>query len=138
MAEHKGRQLIRKIIHHNPQACIVVVGCYAQLRAREILQIEGVDLVLSAADKFKVRHYLERYDEPATDDPHSCDIFKLSAFDLAYSFGDRTRSFLKIQDGCDYFVPTVRSRLPGEKAVAQQSRKYYRLPGTSLPKAYVK
>lgn len=103
MAEHKGRQLIRKIIHHNPQACIVVVGCYAQLRAREILQIEGVDLVLSAADKFKVRHYLERYDEPAADDPHSCDIFKLSAFDLAYSFGDRTRSFLKIQDGCDYF-----------------------------------
>lgn len=103
MAEHKGRQLIRKIIHHNPNACIVVIGCYAQLRAREILQIEGVDFVLSAADKFKVRSYLEKYETSENREGHSCDIFKLSAFDLAYSFGDRTRSFLKIQDGCDYF-----------------------------------
>lgn len=115
MAEHKGRQLIRKIIHRHPEACIVVVGCYAQLRAREILQIEGVNLVLSAADKFKVRQYLEKYEEPGIREPHSCDIFKLSAFDLAYSFGDRTRSFLKIQDGCDYFcsyctIPFARGR----------------------------
>lgn len=103
MAEHKGRQLIRKLIHHNPGACVVVVGCYAQLRAREILQIEGVDLVLGANDKFKVRHYLEQYEISEDKTPHTCDIFNLSAFDLAYSFGDRTRSFLKIQDGCDYF-----------------------------------
>lgn len=103
MAERKGRQLIRKIIHHNPEAYIVVVGCYAQLRAKEIMAIEGVSLVLGANEKFKVDHYLQHLEKTAATEPHSCDIFKLKEFDLAYSFGDRTRCFLKIQDGCDYF-----------------------------------
>lgn len=103
MAEHKGRQLIRKIIHRYPHAYIVVVGCYAQLRAKEILEITGVNLVLGAAEKFKVRQHLEAYNTPVEREIHSCDIFQLSGFDLAYSFGDRTRCFLKIQDGCDYF-----------------------------------
>lgn len=102
MAEHKGRQLIRKIIRHHPGACVVVVGCYAQLRPGEIRQIEGVQIVLSAAEKFLVRRRLEEYDgESVRSD--MCDIRKLTAFDAAYSFGDRTRSFLKIQDGCDYY-----------------------------------
>lgn len=103
VAEHKGRQTIRKIIHHNPDAYVVVVGCYAQLRAKELAQIEGVNLVLGANDKFKVEEYLRFYDERQKQEPHSCDIFKLGDFDLACSFGDRTRCFLKIQDGCDYF-----------------------------------
>ena len=64
MAEHKGRQLIRKIIHRYPHAYIVVVGCYAQLRAKEILEITGVNLVLGAAEKFKVRQHLEAYNTP--------------------------------------------------------------------------
>lgn len=99
VAEKKGRQTIRKIIHRNPGAYIVVVGCYAQLRAKEIMQIEGVNLVLGANEKFNVEHFLKHEQQ----EPHSCDIFKVAGFDLAYSFGDRTRSFLKIQDGCDYF-----------------------------------
>lgn len=103
MAEKKGRQLIRKIIHHNPQAYLVVVGCYAQLRAKEILAIEGVNLVLGANEKFNIGHYLKHLETTEKTEPHSCDVFKLSAFELAYSFGDRTRCFLKIQDGCDYF-----------------------------------
>ncbi len=103
MAEKKGRQLIRKIIHHHPGAYIVVVGCYAQLRAKELLAIEGVSLVLGAGDKFNVSHYLQHLEQQEKQEPHSCDIFKISHFDLAYSFGDRTRCFLKIQDGCDYF-----------------------------------
>lgn len=103
VAERKGRQTIRKIIHHNPDAYIVVVGCYAQLRAKELMQIEGVNLVLGANDKFKVEEYLRFYDERQKQEPHSCDVFKLGKFDLACSFGDRTRCFLKIQDGCDYF-----------------------------------
>lgn len=103
MAEKKGRQLIRKIIHRNPGAYIVVVGCYAQLRAKELLKIEGVSLVLGAGDKFNVEHYLRHIETQEQNEPHSCDVFKLSDFDLAYSFGDRTRCFLKIQDGCDYF-----------------------------------
>lgn len=103
MAEKKGRQMIRKIIHRNPGAYIVVVGCYAQLRAKEIMNIEGVSLVLGAGDKFNVEHYLKHDQEQEAVEPHSCDVFKISDFDLAYSFGDRTRCFLKIQDGCDYF-----------------------------------
>lgn len=103
VAEKKGRQLIRKIIHRNPGAYIIVVGCYAQLRAKELLEIEGVNLVLGAGDKFKVEDYLRHAEAQRQNEPHSCDIFKLSDFDLAYSFGDRTRCFLKIQDGCDYF-----------------------------------
>ena len=115
MAEKKGRQLIRKLVHHNPDAYIVVVGCYAQLRAKEILSIEGVDLVLGANEKFNVEHYLKHLETIEKSEPHSCDIFQLSTFDLAYSFGDRTRCFLKIQDGCDYFctyctIPFARGR----------------------------
>lgn len=115
MAEKKGRQLIRKIIHHNPGAYIVVVGCYAQLRAKEIMAFEGVSLVLGANEKFNVGHYLKHLETTEQQPPHSCDIFKLSQFDLAYSFGDRTRCFLKIQDGCDYFcsyctIPYARGR----------------------------
>ena len=115
IAEKKGRQMIRKIIHRNPGSYIVVVGCYAQLRAREIMAIEGVNLVLSARDKFNVAHYLTHLEEQEKQEPHSCDIFKVAGFDLAYSYGDRTRSFLKIQDGCDYFctyctIPYARGR----------------------------
>ena len=103
VAEKKGRQTIRKIIHRNPDAYIVVVGCYAQLRAQEIQQIEGVNLVLGAGEKFNVAHYLAHSQERENCEPHSCNIFRLDRFDLAYSIGDRTRCFLKIQDGCDYF-----------------------------------
>ena len=115
IAEKKGRQLIRKIVHRNPGAYIVVVGCYAQLRAREIMAIEGVNLVLGARDKFNVAHYLTHLEEQEKQEPHSCDIFKVGNFDLAYSYGDRTHSFLKIQDGCDYFctyctIPFARGR----------------------------
>ncbi len=115
MAEKKGRQLIRKLVHHNPGAYIVVVGCYAQLRAKEILSIEGVNLVLGANEKFNVRHYLQHLEATERSEPHSCDVFRLSTFDPAYSFGDRTRCFLKIQDGCDYFctyctIPFARGR----------------------------
>lgn len=115
MAEKKARQLLRKIIHHHPRAYVVVVGCYAQLRAREIMDIPGVSLVLGANEKFNVPHYLRHLEELDCQEPHSCDIFRLADFDLAYSFGDRTRCFLKIQDGCNYFcsyctIPYARGR----------------------------
>lgn len=115
MAEKKARQLLRKIHHHHPRAYVVVVGCYAQLRAREIMDIPGVCLVLGANEKFNVPHYLRHLEELDRQEPHSCDIFRLADFDLAYSFGDRTRCFLKIQDGCNYFcsyctIPYARGR----------------------------
>ncbi len=80
MAEKKGRQLIRKIIHHNPGAYIVVVGCYAQLRAKEIMAIDGVSLVLGAGEKFNVAHYLQHLEEQEKQEPHSCDIFQNQQF----------------------------------------------------------
>lgn len=115
IAEKKGRQLIRKIVHHNPGAFVVVIGCYAQLRPEEITRIEGVNLVLNAKDKLNVEQILRHVEEWEHQEPHSCDIFKVGNFDLAYSYGDRTRCFLKIQDGCDYFcsyctIPFARGR----------------------------
>ena len=104
VAEKKGRQMIRKTVHRNPGSYVVVVGCYAQLRAEELQKIDGVKLVLGSHDKFKVAHYLLNEEEQVSVMPCSgSDIFRLDQFDLAYSYGDRTRSFLKIQDGCDYF-----------------------------------
>ena len=116
MAEKKGRQLIRKIIHHNPGAYIIVVGCYAQLRAKEIMAIDGVSLVLGAGEKFNVAHYLQHLEEQEKQEPHSCDIFKISNFDLAYSFGDRTRCFLKIQTVATISVLIAPFLLPAEEA----------------------
>lgn len=115
MAEKKGRQLIRKITHHHPTAFVVVIGCYAQLRAQELMAIPGVSLVLNAKDKLHVAQILRQAEWQSRCEPHSCDVFKLDAFDLAYSYGDRTRCFLKIQDGCDYFcsyctIPFARGR----------------------------
>lgn len=103
VAEKKGRQTIRKIIHRNPGAYIVIVGCYAQLRAEELRNMEGVSLVLGAGEKFDVVRYLEHDRASAYLPAGQGDIFSLERFDPAYSYGDRTRSFLKIQDGCDYF-----------------------------------
>lgn len=103
VAEKKGRNLIRKIASQNPGSYIVVVGCYAQLRAKEILNIEGVSAVLGAAEKFNVADYIKFNNDFNNREPHSCDVFGVKKFDLACSYGDRTRSFLKIQDGCNYF-----------------------------------
>ena len=115
IAEKKGRQLIRRIAHRNPGALIVVMGCYAQLRAREIMAIEGVGLVLDTRDKPRVVEILRQAEEGKPLEREPGDVSRLTDFDLAYSYGDRTRCFLKIQDGCDYFcsyctIPFARGR----------------------------
>ena len=115
VAEKKGRQLIRKIAHHNPGAFVVVIGCYAQLRSEELMAIAGVNLVLNAKDKLRVAQILKQTETQERQETRTCDVFKLNDFDLAYSYGDRTRCFLKIQDGCDYFcsyctIPFARGR----------------------------
>ncbi|MDR0545235.1 MAG: tRNA (N(6)-L-threonylcarbamoyladenosine(37)-C(2))-methylthiotransferase MtaB [Odoribacteraceae bacterium] len=97
MAERKGRQTIRKIARRLPGARIVVVGCYAQLRGEELRAIEGVHLVLGADEKFAVVDRLRADGETRAACPPLPD-----RFDPACSYGDRTRGFLKIQDGCDY------------------------------------
>lgn len=125
----KARQIIRKTIKHNPLAYIVIVGCYAQLRAKELMAIDGVNLVLSTKDKFNIEHYLKFAKEQEKQEIHSCDIFNVSHFDSAFSYGDRTRSFLKIQDGCNYFctyctIPFARgkSRSSSIEQVVKETR----------------
>ncbi len=101
-ADKKDRQLIRKAVRTNPDAFVIVIGCYAQLKPKEISQIAGVDLVLGANEKLNVLKYIDNIENKKTPKIYSCDIDNVNNFFPAYSFGDRTRSFLKIQDGCDY------------------------------------
>lgn len=111
-ADRKNRKIIRKAKKINPESKIVVIGCYAQLKPEEISQIEGVDLVLGAGEKFNIDKYLLSVPEEKF---ISCEINEVSGFHSAYSSGDRTRSFLKIQTGCDYIctyctIPKARGK----------------------------
>ncbi len=101
-ADKKCRQAIRKFINLSPDAFIAVVGCYAQLKPQEISTIPGVDLVLGTNEKFNLPDYVAGYGKKQVADIHSCEISSSDSFNMAYSMGDRTRSFLKVQDGCDY------------------------------------
>ncbi|MCF6242634.1 MAG: tRNA (N(6)-L-threonylcarbamoyladenosine(37)-C(2))-methylthiotransferase MtaB [Bacteroidales bacterium] len=101
-ADKKCRQAVKKIIRQNPEAIVAVVGCYAQLKPDEVSNIPGVDIVLGANEKQKLFNFIEKYEKEHRPIYHSCEINEVEAFDAAYSSGDRTRSFLKVQDGCDY------------------------------------
>ena len=101
-ANRESRQIVRKIKRKNPNAKIVVTGCYAQLKPKEIAAIEEVDLVLGAQEKFKLKQHLANIDDKPDGKIHSCDIEAVEGFHSAFSHNDRTRTFLKVQDGCDY------------------------------------
>lgn len=114
-ADRKCRQFITKILNQNPAAFIAVVGCYAQLKPEEISHIPGVDLVLGTNEKFDIATYIKSIEKKKTPEIHSCEIASSENYNLSFSMGDRTRSFLKIQDGCDYHcsyctVPLARGR----------------------------
>ena len=100
-ADKECRQVIRKALHRSPNAFIAVTGCYAQLRPQEIASIEGVDVVLGAEEKFDITKYIQP-EKKEIAEIHSCEVNKLNTFNSSYSIGDRTRAFLKVQDGCDY------------------------------------
>lgn len=101
-ANKECRQIIRRIRRKAPHSTVVVTGCYAQLKPQEIAEIEGVDLVLGAAEKFNIVTHLQALAGGDAAKICSCDITTVSGFHAAYSIGDRTRTFLKVQDGCDY------------------------------------
>ncbi len=102
-ADRKCRQVVRKALRRNPDAKVVVIGCYAQLKPQEIADIPGVDLVLGAAEKFRVLDYVEDLSKaPGKGLVEAGAVRQASTFVDAFSFGDRTRSFLKVQDGCNY------------------------------------
>lgn len=101
-ADKECKQIVKNALQHNPDAFIAIVGCYAQLKPEEISNIEGVDVVLGASEKFKLLNYINLSGKNISAHIHNCEIDEVNSFVEAYSVGDRTRSFLKVQDGCDY------------------------------------
>ncbi|MBR5585104.1 MAG: tRNA (N(6)-L-threonylcarbamoyladenosine(37)-C(2))-methylthiotransferase MtaB [Alistipes sp.] len=101
-ADKKCRNIIRKIHRRNPNAIIAVTGCYAQLKPNDIAAIEGVDIVLSNNDKGDLFRRVEELNSKGETEVYSCSAADITRFFAAYSSADRTRSFLKVQDGCDY------------------------------------
>lgn len=102
-ADRKCKKVVREALRHNPQAFVTVIGCYAQLKPNEIAQIPGVDLVLGAAEKFNIESYLANTSKKAIAEVKDGKIKEVLDYHASYSIGDRTRTFLKVQDGCDYF-----------------------------------
>ncbi|MBT6746134.1 MAG: MiaB/RimO family radical SAM methylthiotransferase, partial [Flavobacteriales bacterium] len=102
-ADKKCRQLVRKALASNPNGFVAIIGCYAQLKPQQISEIPGVDLVLGANEKFNLIEHLDSIEKKETAVVKNGIIKDVKEFVPSYSYGDRTRSFLKIQDGCDYF-----------------------------------
>ena len=102
-ADHKCRQAISRLNRLHPRAKMIVTGCYAQLKPDEIAAIDGVDLVLGANEKFDILHYLKKWDAVSQIKVNRGNILKVKEFKPYISHDDRTRYFLKIQDGCDYY-----------------------------------
>ena len=101
-ADKECRQLVRRIQRKAPEAMVVITGCYAQLKPAEIANISGVDLVLGAAEKFNIAQHLKEISKGDPTKICSCDIEDVNNFTASYSINERTRAFLKVQDGCDY------------------------------------
>lgn len=113
--DKKTRNIIRQAVRKNPEAVVVVTGCYAQLQPESIQKIEGVDLIVGSAEKQNIQDYLGTLDKKPQAEIHIHKPKEIRNYFHAYSFGDRTRSFLKVQDGCDYYctyctIPFARGR----------------------------
>ena len=115
-ADKRCKQLVRKVKRLNPDCHVIIVGCFAQLKPNEIAEIDGVDMVLGANEKFNILEHLDNLNKDSDKAHVSFDhIKKTKEFIPSFSIGDRTRSFLKIQDGCDYFctfctIPLARGK----------------------------
>jgi len=145
-ADKECRMIVRNALAKNPEAFVAVVGCYAQLKPEEIARIEGVDVVLGATEKFKLLNYIDLSSKQTHAHVHNCEIEEADFFVGAYSAGDRTRSFLKVQDGCDYSctfctIPLARGKsrsdtienvLENAKKIAQSGVKEIVLTGVNI------
>lgn len=114
-ADKECRQMVRRIQRRAPEAMVVITGCYAQLKPEEIAAIPGVDLVLGASEKFNISHHISELVQGNSEKICSCDIDDVVDFQASYSLHQRTRTFLKVQDGCDYncsfcTIPMARGR----------------------------
>jgi len=145
-ADKECRQLVRRIQRKSPESLVVITGCYAQLKPKEISGIPGVDLVLGAAEKFNIATHLKELTKGDSTRISSCDIEEVSGFHASYSLNDRTRTFLKVQDGCDYgctfcTIPMARGKSRSDsitnvirnvKELAQKGVKEIVLTGVNL------
>lgn len=145
-ADKECRLLVRRIQRKAPQAMVVITGCYAQLKPNEIAAIDGVDLVLGAAEKFNIITHLQQLTKGDTAKICSCDIEEVNGFHSSFSINTRTRTFLKVQDGCDYncsfcTIPMARGKsrsnsienvLADIKKIAQEDVKEIVLTGINL------
>lgn len=101
-ADKECKSIVKNALNANPNGFVVVIGCYAQLKPHEIAEMEGVDLVLGATEKFNIIDYLDDLNKQSDAIVHSCEIDDANFYVGSYSLGDRTRAFMKVQDGCDY------------------------------------
>lgn len=145
-ADKKCQRVVREALKASPEAFIIVVGCYAQLKPEEVANIPGVDAVLGANEKFKLLDLITSFEKKAQAEVHVAPIKATNTFAHAYSMGDRTRTFLKVQDGCNYHcsfctIPlargksrsaTIESIVAQAQAVAQQGVKEVVLTGVNI------
>jgi threonylcarbamoyladenosine tRNA methylthiotransferase MtaB len=101
-ADKECRQIVRRIQRKAPESLVVITGCYAQLKPKQIAEIPGVNLVLGAAEKFNLAQHIRELSKGDSAKICSCDIEDVTGFNSSFSINDRTRTFLKVQDGCDY------------------------------------
>jgi len=101
-ADKRFKSIVKKALKKNSEAFLIAVGCYAQLKPEELAAVDGVDLVLGATEKFNVTSYINDLTKNNVGEVHSCEISEADFYVGSYSIGDRTRAFLKVQDGCDY------------------------------------
>jgi threonylcarbamoyladenosine tRNA methylthiotransferase MtaB len=101
-ADKRFKSIVKNALKKNSEAFLIAVGCYAQLKPEELAAVDGVDLVLGATEKFNVTSYINDLTKNNVGEVHSCEISEADFYVGSYSIGDRTRAFLKVQDGCDY------------------------------------
>jgi threonylcarbamoyladenosine tRNA methylthiotransferase MtaB len=145
-ADKECRHLVRRIQRKSPESLVVITGCYAQLKPEEIVKIPGVDLVLGASEKFNIAKHIKEISKGDSARICSCDIEDVNGFTATYSLNDRTRSFVKVQDGCDYncsfcTIPMARGKSRSDRIsnvvknaeqLAQQGVKEIVLTGINL------
>ncbi|WP_298496697.1 tRNA (N(6)-L-threonylcarbamoyladenosine(37)-C(2))-methylthiotransferase MtaB [uncultured Algibacter sp.] len=145
-ADKRFKTIVKQTQKTNPEAFVAAVGCYAQLKPQELADVNGVDLVLGATEKFKITDYLNDLTKNDFGEVHSCEIEDADFYVGSYSIGDRTRAFLKVQDGCDYkctycTIPlargisrsdTMENVLKNAKAISEQNIKEIVLTGVNI------
>lgn len=135
-ADKECRHLVRRIQRQSPESLIIITGCYAQLKPKEIASIPGVDLVLGAAEKFNILHHIKELSKGDPAKICSCDIEEITGFNTSFSGAGRTRSFLKVQDGCDYScsfctIPMARGKSRSDN-VENVVKTVYQLAGNGV------